>query len=163
MRLLTLLALPLVAGCFLDPSCGGERRELTATARTSPPDPTDPLDPRQVMATVGQFKEGRQVLRIGWSLADSDLQPHVRLVSIVAATTDSLIADLPQSEAEGRADIGGLLELTLADSDAADRVYDMLVGNQTAVVIVTDIPGRERIVVPLEYQGGTDWYSPSCD
>jgi hypothetical protein len=160
MRLAFLLALPLLTGCALGPSCGGARRELTAVARVSPP---QGLDPRQVFVNVMQIRDSRQVLLIGWSLGDPDLQPHVRAVSIVTGGTGSLIADLPQSDLEGRADIGGTMNLTLGDSDAADRVYDMIVGNETAVVIATDIPGSERIVRALEYEGGTDWYTPSCD
>ncbi len=156
MRLASLLVLPLVTGCFLDPSCGQENRELTVYAQLTTP---DALGSPQVYATILQYKASRQAISIGWSLNVPDLESHVQSVSFVEGATGSLIADLPLPAS----DAGSVVEVPFDDSHAGDRVYEMFVHNEIAVVVVTDIPGRERIVRTLEYQGGTDWHTPSCD
>jgi hypothetical protein len=155
-RIVVLLILPLAAGCFLSPTCGPEARQLDARAEISPPG-----DARveRMDVSVGQSQDSRSALSFVWRITGTDLQFRVQSVRIVDAATDSLLVALALTPFQLA---GGVAE-RFPDRRAADRLYDMILQGETAIVIVTDIPGRERIVRPLAYRTGYGWSRAACD
>ncbi len=156
MRLVLLLIVPLATGCLLDPYCGPEGRELELRAPISAP---GVARVERMDLYVGQSKDDRSVLGVHWSLTGVDLQFHVQALRVVAGASDSLLFELPVPPFE----LTGGLAVHLADARSADRLYDMLLNREAAVVILTDIPGRERIARTLEYRTGYGWSRASCD
>ncbi len=155
-RLALLLLLPLAAGCLLDPYCGPEGREVETRASISAPGVArvERLD-----LYAGQSKADRAALGVFWRLTGVDFQFHVRAIRVVVGASDSVLFELPLPPFE----LAGSLPVRLSDARSADRLYDILLNGEAAAVILTDIPGRERIARTLEYRGGYGWSRASCD
>lgn len=158
MRPATLLALALLTGCFLEPRyCGVESREADVRAQISAP---GVARIERMDVYVIQSQSDRSALSLHWRLAGVDLQYHVQTLRIMEGATGIVLVELATYPVEMS---GSIPSLQLGDRRAADRLYEMILHNETAVEILTDIPGRERIAQTLEYQSGSAWGRPVCD
>ena len=72
------------------------------------------------------------------------------------------LLELPIRPIEGQAAIGGEVPFDRGPM-SFDQLFALVQAGRAVLELVTDIPGRERLVRPLETVVFTDWRRVPCD
>jgi hypothetical protein len=165
--LFTVFLLAVAAGgCGLAGPCEPETRDVTAATSGST---SAGSDYAEVM--LSEYRAGPGSLY--WSaqgpplplgeVASLPLEQHVLAARLLDGGSDmALLLELPVRPIEGLGAVGGQVRL-LTEEISFEPLFDLVRSGRGVLELETDIPGRERLILPLQTVFFRDWSRRQCD
>ena len=161
LRAAVALALPLVlAECGLIDSCTFESRYVGAGGNATDGVTEIAAATVDVSATRGSLNDKS----FQWSITTPSLAGHVTRISLIRSSQPvPVLLDLPvQTSAQPSVYIGGLRQQPGETTPNLGGIFEIVAANDAVLEIITDLPERPMVRIPLTVTRHEDWRRPNC-
>ena len=163
LRAAAALAIPLLlAECGLLDSCIFESRYVGAAGRVTEGITEIAAATVDVSATRGGGALNDKAFQ--WSITTPALAGHVTRISLIRSSQPvPILLDLPvQNLAQPFVYNGGLRQAPQAMTPNLGGIFEIVAANEARIDIITDLPERPAVQIPLAVTMHQDWHRPNC-